>query len=82
MNVALCFSSDSTRSSRGVDSVAIAVDMMMVNGTMKWWTYTEARDRILKSRHVGFVPDYDVKARPIHLKYPGYDPLHNSTPPM
>ena len=61
MKVALCFSSDSTRSSRGVDSVAIAVDMMVVNGTLKRWTYTEARDRILKSRHVGSVTEYDVK---------------------
>lgn len=58
MKVALCFSSDSTKSSRGVDSVAIAVGMMMINGTVKWWYYcTEARDRILKSCHVEFVPD-------------------------
>ena len=58
MNVALCFSSDSTKSSRGVDSVAIAVDMVVgYDGTVNRWTCTEARDRILNPCHVDFVPD-------------------------
>lgn len=51
MKVALCFSSESTRSSLGVDSVAIAVDMVVDDGIVGD-ELTEARDRILKSRHV------------------------------
>lgn len=64
MKVALCFSSDSTRSSLGVDSDAVAVDIVCIDGTVVQWTVSiEARDRILKYCHVVMCLNRLVRSR-------------------